>query len=290
MTTEEKAKAYDEALTKAKIHINCKGIGDTVNLCTHLFPELRESEDERILESIADCISLMGEDGGVFSNHNVTKEDVLNWLEKQKINTEGDFARGYDCGYEACLNSHGAEWFEKQKEPSAWESPIMTHEMIMEKKKENPKSADSIPSDCISDAKCKDRWHKVSDSLPDNPREVLCKDEAGNYFIGRYYVGEGWDISNYDDEDKPHHLNPPVSKWIDFPSENQKEQKPAEWSEEDKTCLEYALWCVMKTRHFVAKDACDLDACRCAERWLEFLPERFNLQPKQEWRKEDNNG
>ena len=95
----------------------------------------------------------------------------------------------------------------------------------LEKQKENPKSADSIPSDCVSDAKCEDRWHKVGDSLPDNPREVLCKDEAGNYFIGRYYVGEGWEISNYDDEDKPHHLNPPVSKWIDFPSEKQKEHQ-----------------------------------------------------------------
>ena len=38
------------------------------------------------------------------------------YLEKQKMNTEGDFARGYDCGYECCLNSHGAEWFEKQKQ------------------------------------------------------------------------------------------------------------------------------------------------------------------------------
>ena len=38
------------------------------------------------------------------------------YLEKQKVNTDGDFARGYDCGYECCLNSHGAEWFEKQKE------------------------------------------------------------------------------------------------------------------------------------------------------------------------------
>jgi hypothetical protein len=61
------------------------------------------------------------------------------------------------------------------------------------------------------------------------------------------------------------------------------EQKTAEWSEEDETCLEYALWCVMKTRHFVAKDACDLDACRCAERWLKSLCP----QPKPELSKED---
>ena len=49
--------------------------------------------------------------------------DVINafmagakWQKEQEVNTEGDFARGYDCGYEACLNSHGAEFFEKQKE------------------------------------------------------------------------------------------------------------------------------------------------------------------------------
>lgn len=108
----------------------------------------------------------------------------------------------------------------------------------MKKQKENPKSADSVPSDCMSDAKCEDRWHKVADSLPDNPREVLCKDAAGNYFIGRYYVGEGWEISNYDDEDKPHHLNPPVSKWIDFPSEKQKEPNYTKRNELFDKCVE----------------------------------------------------
>lgn len=60
--------------------------------------------------------------------------------------------------------------------------------------------------------------------------------------------------------------------------------KPAEWSEEDETCLECVLWCVMKTRRFVAKDACDLDACQRAERWLKSLCP----QPKAEWSKEDD--
>ena len=135
-----------------------------------VFPQLKESEDERITRAINNMLPFIPDEA--YANNGVTKEGVLRWLEKQK---------------------------------------------------ESPKSADSIPADCVSDVKCEDRWHKVTDSLPDNPREVLCKDEAGNFFIGRYYVGEGWEISNYDDEDKPHHLNPPVSKWIDFPSEKHKE-------------------------------------------------------------------
>lgn len=44
MTDKEKAKAYDEVLEKAKIEINTKGIGETVNLCYQLFPKLAESE------------------------------------------------------------------------------------------------------------------------------------------------------------------------------------------------------------------------------------------------------
>lgn len=48
MTQEEKAQAYDEVLNKAKIEISTKGIGETVNLCYQLFPELAESEDENL--------------------------------------------------------------------------------------------------------------------------------------------------------------------------------------------------------------------------------------------------
>lgn len=159
----------------------------------------------------------------------------------------------------------------------------------LEKQKENPKSCDSIPSDCASDAKCEDRWHKVTDSLPDNPREVLRKDEAGNYFIGRYYVGEGWDISNYDDEDKPHHLNPPVSKWIDFPSEKQKEQKPwkvganAYFTPEQKPA-EINVKALLAADRLASAEMTG----RLKER-SEILenPEKYGLQKTAEWSEED---
>ena len=110
-------KAYKDALGRARKMMNSKrSVVIGKQALETIFPELREGEDESIRKSIADCVSLMGEDDDVFSNHNVTKVQVLAWLKKQKINTEGDFGRGYDCGYEACLNSHGAEWLEKQKE------------------------------------------------------------------------------------------------------------------------------------------------------------------------------
>ena len=185
-----------------------------------LIPELAESEDERTRKWLYDYFNSIDE-GSWLHERFCSRKEVLAWLEKQKdAITDVTMTEAYKMGLEAGRAQEEAEKF--------FDSAQSYHDGFIagRKQKENPKSADSIPSDCVSDAKCENSWHKVADSLPDNPREVLCKDEAGNYFIGRYYLGEGWEISNYDDEDKPHHLNPPVSKWIDFPSEEQKEQKP----------------------------------------------------------------
>ena len=60
-------------------------------------------------------------------------------------------------------------------------------------------------------------------------------------------------------------------------------QKPVEWSEEDKY--------ILKNIHdFIKENTINPNRVNCAEEcliWLNSLPERFNLQPKQEWSKED---
>ena len=64
-----------------------------------------------------------------------------------------------------------------------------------------------------------------------------------------------------------------------------REQKPAEWSEEDEAIrswcisdIERAKYCKSQTK----PELCDIEI-----NWLKNLPERFNPQPKQEWREED---
>lgn len=99
MTTEEKAKAYDDALDRMKhLVIVPKNEKALQVLKETIFPELAESEDERVIraletflnqQEIADKITFEARIGW------------LTWLEKQKVNTEGDFGRGYDCGYQA---------------------------------------------------------------------------------------------------------------------------------------------------------------------------------------------
>lgn len=96
---------YEEALERAK-----QGLP-----IDEVFPKLKESENERIRQCIG--LSLTDVDEQRFKDFGTTLKECLAYLEKQKVNTDGDFGRGYNCGYEACLHSHGAEWFEKQEEP-----------------------------------------------------------------------------------------------------------------------------------------------------------------------------
>lgn len=81
---------------------------------------------ELIRQEIERRIGAMYNFSSGYSALNTCREllDFIDSLPKedQKVYTEGDFARGYDCGYECCLNSHGAEWFEKQKEQDIQES------------------------------------------------------------------------------------------------------------------------------------------------------------------------
>ena len=72
--------------------------------------------------------------------------------------------------------------------------------------------------------------------------------------------------------------------------EKQKEQKPAEWSEFDKGVLKDAICAadILGNDESFNKGNPNLaKAFRIAKDWLRELPERFNLQPKQEWSEED---
>ena len=85
MTTEEKAKAYDEALERAKYLHDNHLYGEPQNwwTCEQIFPELKESEDERIRKEILDCFVSMKKQGCFPSRHKERYESWIAWLEKQ---------------------------------------------------------------------------------------------------------------------------------------------------------------------------------------------------------------
>lgn len=83
LSIEEKAKAYDEALEKAKMVLQERGNEpDGASVLSDLFPELTESEDERIRK---DCIKYLDwEYQHCSTNEDKIKiEKCIDWLEKQ---------------------------------------------------------------------------------------------------------------------------------------------------------------------------------------------------------------
>ena len=73
MTEKEKAKAYDEALERAK------KLHDKIDI-KEIFPELNESEDERIKKAIIEFFE-SEDDNTTYSL--VRKKDIIAWLERQ---------------------------------------------------------------------------------------------------------------------------------------------------------------------------------------------------------------
>ena len=80
MTQEEKARAYDKAFEEAKnIHRFSSNIAE-IKRMEQIFPELKESEDERIRKEL---IKYFSEGREYLSLIPYNKEEVLTWLEKQ---------------------------------------------------------------------------------------------------------------------------------------------------------------------------------------------------------------
>ncbi len=82
MTLEEKARAYDEALERAKMfhsHMVSDGIRCAVE---EIFPELAESEDERIRKALIEMVHDTTCDE-LWVDYNIHKEEALAWLERQ---------------------------------------------------------------------------------------------------------------------------------------------------------------------------------------------------------------
>ena len=81
LSIEEKAKRYDEALDKARKLYNSEETSADVEIgCENIFPELIESEDEKIKRCIGDVVRKYGSE---FTTGTVTKEKMFAWLEKQ---------------------------------------------------------------------------------------------------------------------------------------------------------------------------------------------------------------
>ena len=77
-TIEQKAKAYDKALERARQICSADRVsGIELTTCETIFPELAESEDEKIRET------LIYHFGGIPNLHGIERDKIIAWLEKK---------------------------------------------------------------------------------------------------------------------------------------------------------------------------------------------------------------
>lgn len=77
MTTEQKAKAYDEAIKRAKAF----ELPEYKNIMASVFPELKESEDEKIRKELIAIYSVGAKVNA--KTGDIPDRDIVAWLEKQ---------------------------------------------------------------------------------------------------------------------------------------------------------------------------------------------------------------
>lgn len=83
LTIEEKAKAYDDAIEKARKLYNSKETSAEVMIaCENIFPVLEEIENEKIKQEIIKFVQFYY-GASLAYKHTISKDDMLAWLEKQ---------------------------------------------------------------------------------------------------------------------------------------------------------------------------------------------------------------
>lgn len=83
LTIEEKAKRYDEALHKAKNYYSTTDSSSDIKLIGLIFPELKESEDERIRKAIHIYLDWLDGKKDYAPRGEYTINDMIDWIEKQ---------------------------------------------------------------------------------------------------------------------------------------------------------------------------------------------------------------
>ena len=117
MTQEEKAKAYDKALERAEKALEVLGTDkcEGARQIFSLFPELKESEDERIRKKLIDTFNFYDPAMNSPFLLGIDKKDIIAWLERQNSNVDNankEYWRGYREGKQEILDKYAE--FEKQ--------------------------------------------------------------------------------------------------------------------------------------------------------------------------------
>ena len=103
---EDYKKKYEEALERAKMEMSKDGMKNDViarHLAETIFPELKESEDERIRKELLEHCKNLAEPYILTGNKCPQIQSWIAWLEKQKVQPKQEWSEEDDSRYISCL-------------------------------------------------------------------------------------------------------------------------------------------------------------------------------------------
>ena len=122
MTQEEKARAYDKALEQAKFYYNNKPLEPEKKKLEKMFPQLIETEDEKIMGVLWAIIN-EAKQGGIKSYYAVPIDDILGWIERHRelkwaknAVSEDDDDETVRLKLISLINWSGTNWAEEDKD------------------------------------------------------------------------------------------------------------------------------------------------------------------------------
>lgn len=257
MTQEEKAKAYDEALKRAREFQKSKD-GLCVLTAESIFPELRESENERMRKAALEGIEYLERKLGWDAIGDIDILDVKEYLEKQKEQKEELVYR---------LNGLMQEYIKDGKDENEKEYRLKCYQLFwdaledtnfFEQKEQKSNNPDEIINlkFSVGDVVCRKGWadHTIKELFLGKEPVYICTNDEGLESHIPYSEQDEWELK-------------------------QKGQKP-EWSEEDEKFI---------------KELCNLLASIAKNNYVGryYAPDLVNKllslrpQPKQEWSEED---
>jgi hypothetical protein len=210
-----------------------------------LIPELKESEDERIIKTLQEYVKSRNWNLG-----GPTQDEVLAWLKKKKYDRMKPI---YDA----------RESFESALE-KAWNDYHNGYENV-----------DKLEDDYVECAHAKGFREGYLFGI-EKQKPIISIDQLKSLML--QYLQEA--ANEKDDSD----IEADTDKWARKILGYDLEQKPA-WSEEDEAHVEFILESLEDQIRFCKKDAEGANYAkqiRTAQNWLKALHGRFNIQPKPE--------
>jgi hypothetical protein len=210
-----------------------------------LIPELKESEDERIIKTLQEYVKSRNWNLG-----GPTQDEVLAWLKKKKYDRMKPI---YDA----------RESFESALE-KAWNDYHNGYENV-----------DKLEDDYVECAHAKGFREGYLFGI-EKQKPIIGIDQLKSLML--QYLQEA--ANEKDDSD----IEADTDKWARKILGYDLEQKPV-WSEEDEAHVEFILESLEDQIRFCKKDAEGANYAkqiRTAQNWLKALHERFNIQPKPE--------